>query len=74
MSEHNQNEKNPQITKQSQKSKSPKIVAITQSVIASASVVITQNIANTTHLPTFCEVVGFLRGLDERSALIRPIS
>lgn len=74
MSEHNQNEKNPQITKQSQKSKPPKIVAIIQSMIASAGVVITQNTANTTHLPTFCEVVGFLRGLDECSALIRPIS
>ncbi len=74
MSEHNQNEKNPQITKQSQKSKPPKIVAITQSMIVSANVVMTQNITSTTHLPTFCEVVGFLRGLDECSALIRPIS
>ncbi len=74
MSEHSQNEKNPQITKQSQKSKPPKIVAIIQSTVASVSVVITQNTASTTHLPTFCEVVGFLRGLDECSALIRPIS
>ena len=74
MSEHNQNEKNPQITKQSQKSKPPKIVAITQSTIASANVVIAQNIANMAHLPAFCEVVGFLRGLDEPLVLIRPIS
>lgn len=74
MSEHNQNEKNPQITKQSQKSRLPKIVAITQSVIASANVVMAQNITSTTHLPAFCEAVGFLRGLDECSALIRPIS
>lgn len=74
MSEHSQNEKSPQITKQSQKSKPPKIVAIIQSTIASADVVITQNTANTAHLPTFCEVVGFLRGLDECSVLIFPIS
>ena len=74
MSEHNQNEKNPQITKQSQKSRLPKIVAITQSAMESASVTITQNTASTTHLPAFCEAVGFLRGLDECSVLIRPIS
>lgn len=74
MSEHSQNEKSPQITKQSQKPKPPKIVAITQSMVASANVVITQNTANTTHLLTFCEVVGFLRRLDEPLALIRPIS
>lgn len=74
MSEHSQNEKNPQITKQSQKPKPPKIVAITQSAMESASVTIIQNTANTTHLPIFCEAVGFLRGLDERSVLIRPIS
>ncbi len=74
MNEHSQNEKNPQITKQSQKSKPPKIVAITQSMIVSANAVITQNIASTAHLLTFCEVVGFLRGLDELLVLIRPIS
>ncbi len=74
MNEHSQNEKSPQITKQSQKSKPPKIVAITQSAIASAGAVIAQNIISATHLPTFCEVVGFLRGLDELLVLIRPIS
>lgn len=74
MSEHSQNEKNPQITKQSQKSKPPKIVAITQSAMESVGVTIIQNTANTTHLPNFCEVVGFLCGLDECLALIFPIS
>ena len=74
MSEHSQNENSPQITKQNQKYKPPKIVAITQSAMESASVTITQNTASTTHLPAFCEVVGFLRGLDECSAFIFPIS
>lgn len=69
-----QSEKIPQIIKQSQKSKPPKMVAIIQRMIASVRVTTAQYATKITQEPAACEVVDFLRGLDECSVLVFPIS